>query len=230
MEQSLEQHLKELRKRVFRSLLAFVVASGAVFYFSSDILNWMQADLGFKLNALTAYEVFYTELMIALLGGFLLALPVIIYQLLKFVEPGLRENEYRAMRNYLPFSIALFLIGFWFSYNFIVKTSLNFFQSVTSSAEVTAVWGLQNTLGFALKLSAFTGIIFQLPIVAVVLGRAGIIDREMMIKYRNYFIVSILLAAAIATPPDLVTQVLVTAPVIGLYQLSIFLVGRIEVS
>jgi len=228
MEQSLESHVLDLKKRLKRSLVAFVAATAISFYYSADVLNYVQADLGFTLNALTAYAVFYTELLIALIGGLIISLPFWIHQMLQFVKPGLKDNEYRVMRNYLPFSIGLFAVGFWFSYEFIVKTSLGFFSSVTSSADVTAVWGLQNTLGFALKLSAFTGIIFQLPIVALVLGKAGIIDSEMMVKYRNYFIVSLLLAAAIATPPDLVTQLLVTAPVIGLYQLSIFLVGRVE--
>lgn len=228
--QTLEEHVQELRKRLFYVVTVFAAATGASFYYSQEILSFFQADLGVRLHSLTAYETFYTQLMIAMLLGFLISLPFTLFQLLKFAKPGLKDKEYSMMRNYLPFSIILFGVGSAFSYQYVVKTSLGFFEQTTSAADVAAVWGLKNTLGFAMKISAFTGIIFQLPIVAVVLAKAGVIDREMMLKYRSYFIVGILLAAAMATPPDILTQILVTAPVIGLYQLSIFLVGRVESS
>lgn len=226
--QTVEQHVQELRKRLFYILAFFGLGTGVSFYYSQGILSFLQTDLNVTLHALTAYETFYTQLMIAMLLGFLIALPVTLYQILKFIEPGLKEKEYKIARNYLPWSIILFGIGAVFSYEYIVKASLAFFESTTASAGVGAVWGLQNTLGFALKISAFTGIVFQLPIVSVVLAKAGILDKQMMLKYRAYFIVGILLVAALATPPDVVTQLMVTAPVIGLYQISIFLVGRIE--
>jgi sec-independent protein translocase protein TatC len=226
--QGMERHLDELRNRLKVTALFFVSSVTLSFYFSSDVLKWVQADLGFDLFALSAYEVLYTELMLAFLGGFLISLPFILYQVLAFARPGLKENEYRAMRNYLPFLVILFVIGSLFSYNYVVKTSLAFFQSAAGAAEVPALWGLQNTVGFALRLSAFTGIVFQLPIVSLVLAEAGLIDREKMVEYRTYFIVGILLLSAIATPPDIVSQILVTVPVIGLYQLSIYLVGKTE--
>jgi sec-independent protein translocase protein TatC len=226
--QGMERHLDELRNRLKVTALFFVSSVALTFYFSSDVLKWVQADLGFDLFALSAYEVLYTELMLSFLGGFLISLPFILYQVLAFARPGLKDKEYRAMRNYLPFSVILFVIGSVFSYQYVVKTSLAFFQSAAGSAQVPALWGLQNTVGFSLRLSAFTGIIFQLPIVSLVLAEAGILDREKMLEYRTYFIVGILVISAIATPPDIVSQILVTVPVIGLYQLSIYLVGRTE--
>lgn len=226
--ETLDDHIQALAKRLKIVGIFFLVSLGVVFYFSSDILAFIQSDLGFKLFALTAYETLYTQLMIAFLGGFLLSLPVTLFEIILFMKPGLKEKEYRVLRNYLPFSILLFSIGSIFSYQYVVKTSLAFFQSVTDASTVGAVWGLQNTIGFALRLSAFMGIIFQLPIVAVILGKAGLINREMMIKYRSYFIVIILLISALATPPDMISQALVTLPVIGLYQISIYLVKRVE--
>ena len=226
--QTLDEHVQELRKRLIRVALVFIVASAGAFYFSQQILVFLQTDLNVSLHALTAYETFYTQLMITVLLGFLISLPVTLYQVLQFMKPGLKDHEYKVMRNYLPFSIGLFGIGAFFSYQYIVKMSLTFFESVTMNSDVAAIWGLRNTLGFAMKISAFTGIIFQLPIVSVILAKAGLINREMMIRYRTYFIVGILLVAALATPPDIVTQLLVTAPVIGLYQLSIFLVGKVQ--
>jgi len=225
--ETLDDHIQALSNRLKIVGIFFLVSLGVVFYFSSDILTFIQNDLGFKLFALTSYETLYTQLMIAFLGGFLLSLPVTFYELILFMKPGLKESEYRVLRNYLPFSILLFSVGSIFSYQFVVKTSLAFFQSVTDASTVGAVWGLQNTIGFALRLSAFMGIIFQLPIVAVILAKAGLINKELMVKYRSYFIVAILLVSALATPPDMISQALVTLPVIGLYQLSIYLVKKI---
>ena len=226
--QGMDRHVNELRKRLKITAIFFISSIALVFYYSSNILNWVQNDLGFDLHALTAYEVLYTELMISFLGAFLLSLPFILYEALAFARPGLKNHEYKAMRNYLPFSIILFVVGSVFSYNYIVKMSLNFFQQTASGAEVAALWGLQNTVGFALRLSAFTGIIFQLPIISMILAKTGIINQEKMRKNRAYFIIAILLVSAIATPPDIISQALVTVPVIGLYQISIYLVGRIE--
>lgn len=224
--QPASKHLYELRNRLKHSSIVLIILSATGLYFSSDMLSWIQADLGFNLHALTAYEAFMTQITLGLLFGFFLSLPVLIYQMLKFAEPGLKPHEYRIVRNYLPFSILLFAAGAAFSYEFIVKKSLDFFMATTTSSGVQSVWSIKRTVGFALKLSAVTGVMFQLPIAALVLGKAGMIDSEMMKENRGYFIVGILLISALATPPDIVSQVLVTGPVIGLYQLSIFLVGR----
>jgi sec-independent protein translocase protein TatC len=226
MESGLEPHLEELRSRALHSLLVLAVVSAACFYFSPRAIELLQSDLGLRLNALVAYEVFYTRLMVAVLLGSFLSLPVFLLQFLGFVKPGLTEREYRVLRNYLPFSVLLFVAGAAFGYEFVVKTSLGFFQNVTASSQVRSVWGLQNTLGFALKLSAFTGIVFQLPIASLVLAKADLLDADDMVKYRSYFFIAVLLAAAVATPPDIVSQLLLTAPVIVLYQLSIWLVRR----
>jgi len=224
----IQYHVQELRHRLLHSLTVLVVLSSIGLYFSGDILTWLQLDLEVGLNALSPYETIYTQIMIGIMFGFFAGLPAILYQMLKFAEPGLKRKEYRIMRNYLPMSFFLFILGGVFSYEFIVKTSFAFFEQSTQAADVNAVWGLQNTIGFALKLSAMAGVLFQLPIISVILGKAGIINANMMKKYRGYFIVGILIAAAMATPPDIITQIMITMPIIGLYELSIYLVSRIE--
>lgn len=226
--QGFEKHIEELRKRLKLVAVFFLSSTALSFYFSSDILKWLQADLGFSLHALTAYEVFYTEIIIALLLGFFISLAFILYEAIAFMRPGLKDKEYKALRNYLPFSVMLFIIGAVFSYNYIVKFSLSFLQGTANTADVAALWGLQNTIGFALQLSALTGVIFQLPIASLVLAHAGLIDKEMMVKYRSYFFIAILLVSAMATPPDVISQMLVTGPVLFLYQVSIFLVGQVK--
>ncbi|MFT4892641.1 MAG: sec-independent protein translocase protein TatC [Candidatus Nanohaloarchaea archaeon] len=227
-EQPIEQHLLELKSRLKSAVLVLALAGVAGFLYSSNILNWIQNDLAISLHALTAYEVFYTRITIAVLFGFFLALPFIAFQMLKFAQPGLKNREYRVIRNYLPFSLLLFIGGAVFSYQYVVKSALSFFTAMTRASEVTAVWGLQNTIGFAVKLSAFSGLMFQLPVVSVVLATAGVLDQDMMVEYRPYAFVAVLLLAAVSTPPDVVTQILVTIPVMGLYQISIWLVGKYE--
>lgn len=227
-EASFETHLSELKSRLTHSGIVLVVLTAASFFLSSRLLNLIQNDLSVSLHALAAYEALYTQILISVIFGFFLALPAILYQALKFVKPGLKDDEYRLLRNYLPFSVLLFVGGAVFAYEFIVKSSLAFFASTTTGTGVDAVWGLQNTVGFALKLSAFTGITFQLPIASVVLAKAGVLESKDMRKYRAYFFVFILLISAVATPPDVVSQVLLTLPVMALYQLSIYLVSRVE--
>ncbi|MFB6159093.1 MAG: twin-arginine translocase subunit TatC [Candidatus Nanohalobium sp.] len=223
-EASFGEHVEELVSRLKRVGVVFLLLSGLGLYFSPRVLSFLQSDLGVRLHALASYEVLYTEIMIALVFGLVMSLPVIYFEGLRFLRPGLRSEEYRVLRNYLPVSAVLFGVGAVFAYRFIVKASLAFFQSSTSASEVAAVWGLRNTLGFALKLSAFSGVMFQLPIASLVLSRAGLLDREMMVRYRSYFVVLVLFLAAVATPPDILSQVLLVLPVLGLYQISIYLV------
>jgi sec-independent protein translocase protein TatC len=226
--QSLEHHIQELRTRLLHTAIVFSILTATGFTISDRILAWLQTNLTVKLHALAAYETIYTQIMIALIFGFVTCLPVLVYQGLRFSKPGLKSGEYRLLRNFLPFSFFLFLLGAVFSYEFVVKTSFRFFESTTRAAEVAAVWGLQNTVGFALKLSILSGILFQLPVVCLVLAKAGLLTAAQMVQYRIYFIVAVLVLAAVATPPDIITQILVTVPVIGLYQISILLIKRIE--
>lgn len=225
---AVEPHIQEMRRRLLRVFAAFFVTAAAAFYYSSDILTWMQHDLDLGLNALAAYEVIYTQLFLAALLGMIITLPYSLYHLLRFLKPGLKPKEYRVLRNYMPLFVILFFGGALFSYNFVVKASLQFFHDMTVSSGVDAVWGLQNTILFAVKISALTGILFQLPIIAAVLSRAGLITAAQMKANRAYVAVAVLIIAAVATPPDVITQILITVPVLLLYQLSIYLVARME--
>lgn len=223
-EARIDEHIEELKSRLKHSVIVFVLLSSISLYFSPGILSFIQNDLGVKLHSLAAYDVVYTEIQIALILGIVSSLPVFYIQFLGFLKPGLRAREYRILRNYLPLSIVLFCAGSVFAYNFIVKAALEFFSSSTASTEIIAVWGLKNTLSFVLKISSFTGVMFQLPIAALVLSKAGLLDRKMMKDYRRYFIILVMFLAAVVTPPDIISQILLVLPVLVLYQISIYLV------
>ncbi len=235
MDEDLEQtidalapHIQEMRYRLIYVIVFLLVATLGIFYFSNDILVWIQSDLALDLNALSAYETIYTQLMLSLLLGFALVLPFTMYQALKFLKPGLKPREYRVLRNYTPLFFILFAAGTVFSYEFIVKNSLTFFHSLTVTSDVNAVWGLKSTVLFVVKISVLTGLLFQLPFVSVVLSKTGFLTAAQMKSYRAYVAVAVLVLAAIVTPPDVITQILITLPVIALYQLSIILVARME--
>jgi len=166
--------------------------------------------------------------MIAILIGTVAAVPVVVFEVLRFAKPGLTDTEYTTVRNFLPFSFLLFLGGSVFAYEYIASNALQFFQSFTASADVTSVWGLRATISFVLRISALTGALFQLPVIAAVLALVGLLRSDQMRQYRNHFIIAILILAAVTTPPDVLTQILIVGPVTGLYQVSIWLVRRIE--
>lgn len=226
-EAALTDHTAELRRRLIHTTLWFVAATAILFPASSPLLTWLQNDLALQLHALAAYEVIYTQLNLAITLGLIATLPVLLLQALLFAKPGLKSHEYRVMRNMLPASLVLFLAGSIFAYHVIIRNVFTFFQQTTRAADITAVWGLQNTIGFAIKLSALTGILFQVPVVAAVLGRAGIVTAPQMRRYRVHVFIGVLALSAVATPPDVVSQVIVTAPVMGLYEASIRLVAWI---
>jgi len=224
--QQLDYHVRELRNRLKHVLIVFTVFGVLGFFASENLLTFMQNDLGIKVYGLTPYEVLNARLAASFLIGFLLSFPVIFYQMLKFAEPGLTRKEYRAVRDVIPFSYMLFLGGAYFSYEIVLKNALKFFQGYTASANVGSVWGLMNTALFGLQLSVLTGLMFQIPIISLILSRLGFLNSATMKQYRAHFIVGTLLVAAVATPPDVFTQAIITFPVLMLYELSVVLVSR----
>lgn len=204
-----------------QTALVFLVLSAVFFLASDHILAWMQSDVDVGLHGLTPFEVLNVRLGIAALFGFVATLPVLIYQFIDFARPGLTESEYRILKYSLPVSYLLFVIGSIFSYAVVFRNALEWFIGFTKGSEVEVVWGLSNTLMLGLRISLVTGFLFQLPLLIIVLNKSGLVSAEDLIRYRPYVIVVVLSVAAFATPPDLLTQVFITFPVVMLYELSI---------
>lgn len=218
---SFEQHFSELKASVKHSFIVFLVLSVFFFMFSEGLLAWMQKDLQVGLHGLTPFEVFNVRLSISAVLGLVFSIPVILYSLISFAKPGLSKKEYRILVYSLPVSYSLFVAGSFFAYHVIFRNAVKFFLGYTRAAEVTVVWGLQNTLMLGARISIISGILFQLPLIVVILEKGGIVTVEQLEKYRNYVIVAVMLVAAVATPPDLITQVAITLPIIALYEISI---------
>ena len=217
-------HFRELKSRLKHSAIVFVFLCGLGWFVSDHLLVFIQNDLAVELHAVRVYEVIYARLNIAFMFGLAFTLPVLCYQLLNFAKPGLTKTEYRYLRNFLPLSFVLFVLGSVFAYVFVISSALNFFYGQTLVSGIQPIWSLSNTIGFIVRISALTGLLFQVPIFIYILNSLGVVDKRKLKLYRPYFVVSVLFVSALATPPDIITQVLITLPVILLYEITLRLI------
>ena len=229
----LTEHLRELRDRLLKSLLALVVAS-AICYWQIDKL------LAFFLKPLlpllpeeqkiifTAYqEAFFSYLKLAIVGGAILASPFIIFQAWRFVAPGLYEHEKRFALPMVLFSCLAFLAGAAFAY-FIVFPKAFAFLASFAGPMVRLVPTLRDYLGFSLRLLLIFGVAFQVPVALTVAARLGLVSAGDLRRFRPYAILLAFVLAAILTPtPDVVNQLFLAIPLVFLYEFSVFLVALV---
>lgn len=220
-EKGFHAHLDDLKSSLKYGIVVFVISFILIFAFSDTIITLMQQDLAVSLHGLSPFEVLNVRLGISAFLGLIATFPIIAYIILGFMSPGLTDKELKVLKTMMPISYLLFVAGSVFSYQLIFKNAINFFIQYTESSGVAVVWGLRNTLMLGFRMSLLTGILFQIPLIVTVLERAGLVTIEQLREYRPYFVVAVLIIASVATPPDIVTQILITVPIILLYQLTI---------
>jgi sec-independent protein translocase protein TatC len=246
------EHLAELRNRLIYSVLAFVVGMGLCFTVWNPIFNFLtqpicaaladrNQDCGLVLIKLQ--EGFFVAIRISLFGGFILAFPMIAFQMWRFIAPGLYRNEKGAFLPFLIASPVMFAIGAAFAYFAILPMAFDFFlgfqQMAPSTGEVTGgVTGgtagvvfqgsMEEYLSLTTKFILAFGICFQLPVLLTLMGKAGLVSARGLGSVRKYAMVAILVLAAVVTPPDVITQIILFVVVYGLYEISILLVRRVE--
>jgi sec-independent protein translocase protein TatC len=221
-------HLVELRARLLKSVLALAVAFGVCFYFVKPIYSFLVAPLvtagQSKLIYTQLFEAFFVELKVALFAAFMLAFPVIANQLWKFVAPGLYAKEKRALLPFLLATPLLFTAGAAAAYYGAVPVALTFllsFQFDLGGVSQEALPSAGSYLSFIMHFMMAFGICFLLPILLLLLERAGIVTRAQLVGARRYMIVGAFAIAAVATPPDVLSQFLLALPIILLYEVSL---------
>ncbi|QFT32279.1 twin-arginine translocase subunit TatC [Roseibium porphyridii] len=235
------EHLIELRQRLMWSIAAILVMFVVCFYFATDIYNILTipyiraAGEGHPVEMIftAPQEWFFTQLKLALFGALFLAFPVVASQIYMFVAPGLYKNERGA---FLPFLIAtpiLFLIGACLVYFLIMPMAMGFFLSQEQLARegqvaIQHLAKVSEYLGLIMILIFAFGLVFQLPVVLTLLGRAGLVSSASLKTKRKYAIVGAFAAAAILTPPDPISQIGLALPTLLLYEVSILSVRLVE--
>ena len=223
------EHLEELRRRLIICFVAVGIGFVISYFFAKQIFEILMRPLikamppgeGLIFTALP--EAFITYLKVALLTGIGLASPVIIYQFWRFLAPGLYNRERRALLPIVLFSTVFFLGGALFGYFVVFPFGFKFFIGFASDS-IRALPSIREYLKFATKLLFAFGFIFELPLFAFFLARLGLITAETLRKKQKYAILIIFILAAVLTPPDVVTQVMMAGPLLILYELSVWIV------
>ncbi|WP_439507352.1 twin-arginine translocase subunit TatC [Yoonia sp.] len=244
------EHLAELRTRLIRSVLAFIVGMIISFTVWNPLFNFLTLplcdalaarDQSCDLQFIALEEGFFVAISISLLGGLIIGFPIISYQLWRFVAPGLYKSEQGAFFPFLVASPFMFFMGAAFAYYVITPLAFGFFlgfqqpgtvmsgtDASTQAAGILFQGSAKAYLSLTIKFIVAFGLCFQLPVLLTLMGKAGLVSARGLRGTRKYAVVGILIVAALATPPDVVSQVILFVVVYGLYEVSIQLVARVE--
>jgi sec-independent protein translocase protein TatC len=221
-------HLVELRNRLLWCVLALVIAFGVCFYFAEYIYGWLVQPLKNvgqdKLIYTDLFEAFWVQIKVGLFAAMMVSFPVFATQMYRFVAPGLYRNEKKAFLPFLAMTPVLFGLGASMAYFGAMPVALRFllgFEGNVGGITQEALPGVGNYLSFATTFIFGFGVAFQLPVLLMLLERAGIVSREQLIAGRRYAIVGAFAIAAVLTPPDVVSQLLLAIPLCLLYELAI---------
>ena len=170
---------------------------------------------------------FTSHIMVSMIAGLVLSFPYILWELWRFIKPGLEQNESKYARGLVFWASLLFATGVLFGYYVIAPLSVNFFFTYSISPEVQTLPTLSAYVSTVTGVVLAAGIVFELPLIVYFLSKVGILSPEILRKYRKHFVVAALILSAIITPPDIFSQILVTIPLVILYEISIRISGRV---
>lgn len=251
-EMSFLDHLEDLRWHLIRSVLAILIAGTVAFLFSDfifdvilfgpkkasfvtyDILcqlaqlvnldeGFCFEEMPFRIQSRTMAGQFSAHIWTSITAGFIMAFPYVLYQFWKFISPALHSNERKHARGFIIVASCLFFIGVLFGYYVITPLSINFLGKYQISKEVFNDFDLSSYIGLVRASVLASGLIFELPIIIYFLTKIGLVTPEFLKTYRKYALVLVLVIAAVITPPDIASQIIVAIPVLILYEVSIFI-------
>ena len=245
-------HLEELRWHLIRSVVSVLIFGTVAFIFKDFIFNTLLfgpkntdfityrwfceisqllgqgnsfciQEMPFRIQSRTMAGQFSAHLWTSILAGFIVAFPYVIFELWKFISPGLNTNERKNARGFILIASTLFFIGVLFGYYIITPLSINFLGNYTVSSEVFNDFDLSSYIGLLRASVLSSGLIFELPIIIYFFTKIGIVSPSFLKKNRKFALVILLSLSAIITPPDIASQIIVCIPLFILYELSIFI-------
>lgn len=243
-------HLEELRWRLVKSSIAIFVVAIVFWSYQEWIMeniflamsksNFISFrvfcqyfgvcvdEIPVKMQSTTVSGQFSYALMMSLLGGVVFAFPFVFYQLWAFVKPGLKLNEKTVARGIVFYVSLLFFLGILFGYFIVAPLCIQFFGAYKISSEIENIFTISSYMSTVISTVFYSGLLFLLPVVSYLLTKLGVITPSFLKKYRKHAIVGILILAAIITPPDLISQVIVSIPIVILYEIGILVASRVE--
>ena len=244
------QHLEELRWRLVRCVIVILIIALVIWYYQEEVMvnlflsmkdkNFITfklfckylgvcvEEIPVKMQSMTVSGQFTYALMMSFLGGLVVSFPYIFYQLWSFVKPGLKINEKKMARGLVFYVSLLFFMGILFGYFIVAPLSVQFFGSYQISDQIENNFTIGSYMSTILSTIFYSGLFFLLPIISYLLTKIGLIDVAFLVKYRKHSIVGILILAAIITPPDIASQIIVSIPIIILYEIGILVSRRAE--
>ncbi len=229
---TLTDHLTELRDRIVMSAYAIVVGTGLCWGFSERLFSWVRAPIAPYLSrdglVFTApMDKFMAHIKLAVMGGFVLACPFWIYQIWRFVAPGLYSKEKKYAMYFIGAGSGLFLTGVAFVYTVVFPMAFKFLLTFGGDADKPMIT-INEYLSFFVTTTLVFGLAFELPLILTLLGIIGLIDQKFLKEKRRYAVVGLAIVSAIITPPDALSMIMLLIPLVLLYELSIIALGIIE--
>jgi sec-independent protein translocase protein TatC len=251
------EHLEELRWHIIRSLIAIAIGATISFVYGTYIFDKVllgptQPDfwtfrkicdlsqliyntdkicvdqMEFVIKTMKVQEQFFQHMMIAILGGFILALPYILFEIYRFVKPALKSKEKKYSGLAIAAASFLFFVGVLFGYFFLAPISINFLGNYTLSEVIQKEFTVTSVVSLISLLTVGSGLMFELPLVIYFLAKIGLVTAETLRSYRKVALVVILVISAIITPPDVASQILLAIPIMLLYEVGIFIAQRVQ--
>ncbi|MDY7221049.1 twin-arginine translocase subunit TatC [Halalkalibacterium halodurans] len=222
---SLMDHIAELRRRILIIVVFFAIALVVGFFLATPMITYLQGaptaqDL--PMNAFKLTDPLRVYMTFAFTSAFILVFPIILYQLWAFVSPGLHENERKATLAYIPIAFFLFLGGLSFAYFILFPFLIQFIGGLAERLHINELYGINEYFTFLFQITMPFGVLFQLPVVVMFLTRLGIVTPEFLRSVRKYAFFVLLVVAGFITPPELISHLMVTVPLLLLYEFSIW--------
>jgi sec-independent protein translocase protein TatC len=223
---SLVEHLGELRKRIFWIVAVLVLGMIGGFLVAKPILVYLQEAsplVNAKWNAFSPWDGLRVYMQVSFILALIITGPVALYHIWAFVKPGLSKEEQKATVSYIPYSVLLFLLGLAFAYFVVFPLAFKFASGLTESLDITETYGITQYFSFMFNILLPISLLFELPVVVMFLTRIRLVNPMRLRKLRRYAYLALVILSAIVTPPDALSPIIVSIPLIILYEISVML-------